>query len=311
MVAAMQPPVQIAEEIADALAEGRPVVALETTVIAHGLPAPDNLVAASEMIGAVGAAGAVPAVIGILDGTFRIGLGAGEIARMAEQDGVLKVSRRDIAYAVSTGQSGATTVSATMIGAAMAGIAVMATGGIGGVHRGSAHSLDISADLEELGRTDVSVVCAGAKAVLDLPRTLEYLETRGVPVIGYGCNEFPAFFVASSGLAVPLRLDSPEEIAALLRTKKALGIGGGVVVANPPPEGTALDAAATERAIQAAIASAETDGVSGRAVTPYLLERVAEATGGDSIAANRALLISNARLAARIAVALAAAPPEA
>jgi len=308
MVAAMHPPVHIAEEIADTLADGRPVVALETTVIAHGLPAPDNLAAASELVGAVRQAGAVPAVIGILDGALRIGLGTGEIARLAGEDGVLKVSRRDIAFAVATGRAGATTVSATMIGAALAGIAVMATGGIGGVHRGAAHSLDISADLEELARTDVAVVCAGAKAVLDLPRTLEYLETRGVPVIGYGCDDFPAFFVASSGLAAPLRLDTPDDVAALLRAKRGLGLKGGVVVANPPPAESALDAAETERAIEAALARAEADGVSGRAVTPYLLERVAEATGGDSIAANRALLVSNARLAARIAVALAAEP---
>jgi len=304
MVFDMHPPVHIADEVADALAAGRPVVALETTVIAHGLPAPDNLTAAAEMIGAVGQAGAVPAVIGILDGAFRIGLGAGDIARLAEEPGVLKVSRSDIAYAVSTGRAGATTVSATMIGAEMAGIAVMATGGIGGVHRGAATSLDISADLQELARTDVAVVCSGAKAVLDLPRTLEYLETRGVPVIGHGCDEFPAFFVASSGLAAPMRLDTPDEIAALLRAKRALGIGGGVVIANPPPAEFALDAAAAEPAIAAAVAAADSEGITGRAVTPYLLRRVAEATGGESLAANRALLAANARLAAQIAVAL-------
>ncbi|MEE8333601.1 MAG: pseudouridine-5'-phosphate glycosidase [Alphaproteobacteria bacterium] len=301
----MQPPVRISEDVADALAARHPVVALETTVIAHGLPAPENLLAAAELIGAVGQAGAVPAVIGILDGEFRVGLSAGDIERLAEDDGVLKVSRRDIAYAVSTGQAGATTVSATMIGAAKAGIAVMATGGIGGVHRGAGHSMDVSTDLEELGRTDVAVVCAGAKAVLDLPRTLEYLETRGVPVIGYGCDEFPAFFVASSGLAVPRRLDTPDEIAALLRTKRALGLDGGVVIANPPPAETALDATETERVIEAAVASAQAVGITGRAVTPYLLERVAAATGGDSITANRALLVANAKLAAEIAVALA------
>jgi len=301
----MQTPVQISEEVADALAARRPVVALETTVIAHGLPASENLIAADEIIGAVRRAGAVPAVIGILDGAFRIGLGAGEIARLAGEQGVLKVSRRDIAYAVSTGRAGATTVAATMIGAAKAGIGIMATGGIGGVHRGAGDSMDISADLEELGRTDVAVICAGAKAVLDLPRTLEYLETRGVPVIGYGCDEFPAFFIAASGLEVPLRLDTPEEVAALVLTKRTLALGGGVVVANPPPADSALEAAATERAIRAALAEAARDGVSGRAVTPYLLRRVAEATGGDSIAANRALLVANARLAGQIAVALA------
>lgn len=308
MVGVMQPPVQISEEVADALAARRPVVALETTVFAYGLPAPDNLSAADEMIGAVRLGGAVPAVIGILDGALRIGLGAGDIARMAEDDGVLKVSRRDIAYAVSSGRPGATTVAATMIGAAAAGIGVMATGGIGGVHRGGVSSMDVSADLEELARTDVAVVCAGAKAVLDLPRTLEYLETRGVPVVGYGCDEFPAFFTAASGLAVPLRLDTPEEVAALLRAKRALGLGGGVVVANPPPAGSALDAAASERAIRAALSAAETAGIAGRAVTPYLLARVADATGGDSIAANRALLAANAGLAAEIAVALADTP---
>ncbi len=304
----MPSPVKISQEVADALAAHRPVVALETSVIAHGLPAPENLIAAAELIGAVGQAGAMPAMIGILDGQFRIGLGAGEIARLAEEDGVLKVSRRDIAYAVSTGRAGATTVSATMIGAARAGIAVMATGGIGGVHRGTGHSMDVSADLEELGRTDVAVVCAGAKAVLDLPRTLEYLETRGVPVIGYGCDDFPAFFVASSGLAVPQRLDTPDAIAALLRTKRALGLDGGVVIANPPPAKSALDAAETERVIADAVAAAEAAGITGRAVTPYLLDRVAAATGGASIAVNRALLVANARLAAEIAVALANQP---
>lgn len=308
MVPDMQPPIRVSDEIAKALAARRPVVALETTVIAHGLPSPENLMTAGELIGAVGQAGAVPAMIGILDGEFRIGLGAGDIARLAEEDGVLKVSRRDIAYAVSTGALGATTVSATMIGAARAGIAVMATGGIGGVHRGAAHGMDISADLEELGRTDVAVVCAGAKAVLDLPRTLEYLETRGVPVIGYGCDEFPAFFIASSGLAVPRRLDTPGEIACLLRTKRALGLEGGVVIANPPPPDSALDPATAEAAIEAAVTSAEAAGITGRAVTPYLLARVAEQTGGDSIAANRALLIANATLAAEIAVALADQP---
>jgi pseudouridine-5'-phosphate glycosidase len=301
----MSPPLEIAPEIAAALANGAAVVALESTVVAHGLPAPQNLDVAQAMRQAVQRAGAVPAMTAVMDGRIRVGLDDAAIARLADGRDVLKLSRRDLAYALATGSVGATTVSATMICAALAGIAVMGTGGIGGVHRGAEATLDISADLEELAITDVAVVCAGAKAILDLPRTLEYLETKGVPVVGYGCDDFPAFFVRASGLPVSCRLDTPDEVAAMIVAQRAAGLRGGMVIANPPPAAHALDPAVAEAAIRNAIAAAAAAGIRGKAITPFLLARVAASTGGDSVRANRALLEANAALAGDIAVALA------
>lgn len=302
----MSAPLAVAPEVSAALADGKPVVALESTVIAHGLPAPHNLEVARAMHAAVRAAGAVPAMTALVGGQVHIGLDETAVARFANGSDILKVSRRDIAYALAARIDGATTVSATMICARLAGIAIMATGGIGGVHRGGEATLDISADLDELGRTDVAVVCAGAKAILDLPRTLEYLETRGVPVVGYGCEAFPAFFVRSSGLPVSCRRDTPEAVADMILAKRALGLGGGMVIARPPPTALALDPAMAEAAIIEAVAAADAAGIRGKALTPFLLARVAKATGGESVVANKALLEANAALAGEIAVVLSA-----
>jgi pseudouridine-5'-phosphate glycosidase len=296
----------LAPEVAAALAAGGPVVALESTIISHGMPYPRNLETARRVEAAIRAEGAVPATVAVLDGRLRVGLGAAELERLATARDLAKLSRRDLAVAIATGGSGATTVAATMIGAALAGIAVFATGGIGGVHRGGESSLDISADLEELARTPVAVVCAGAKAILDLPRTLEYLETRGVPVIGFGTDAFPAFYTRDSGLAVDRRADSAAEVAAIMAAARRLGLGGGLLVANPIPEAHALPRATVEAAIATALADAERDGIRGKAVTPFLLARLEAITGGASLAANIELVASNARVGAAIAVAAAA-----
>ncbi|MFQ5774912.1 MAG: pseudouridine-5'-phosphate glycosidase [Kiloniellaceae bacterium] len=299
----------IRPQVAAALAAGRSVVALETTLLAHGLPPPHNLEAVRRMDAAVRAAGAVPATIGVLDGKVRVGLDAGEIARFATAKDVAKVSRRDLAAVLAGKACGATTVAASVACAALAGIRVFATGGIGGVHRGGERSLDVSADLSELARSPVAVVCAGAKAILDLPRTLEVLETAGVPVIGYGTDEFPAFFTRRSGLALDARVDTPEEAANLLRAHWGLGPGGGVVIANPPPAEAAPDSDSLERWIEQALATAQAQGVRGKAVTPFVLARLAELSGGRTVAANLALLEANARLAGQIAAACAAPTP--
>jgi pseudouridine-5'-phosphate glycosidase len=296
---------KFSDTVADAKASGTPLVAIESTVIAHGLPTEAALATADAMQQAVTAQGAVPAMIGLLDGYIKIGLSKAEIEHLATADDVLKVSRRDVAYALATKQDGATTVASTMMVASAAGLPIMATGGIGGVHRGAETSLDISADLQELGNTDVTVVCSGAKAILDLPKTLEYLETMGVPVIGVGTDEFPAFFVASSGLPVTHRLETPQSIACLIQAHRKLGLSGGILIANPPPADLALSRDSAETAIQQAVEKAQATGVSGHAVTPYLLGEVAVDTGGESLKANQALLISNAGLAAQIAQALA------
>lgn len=296
----------VADPVGDAIARGQPVVAIESTVIAHGLPTQAALETAAAMQQAITAEGAVPAMIGLLDGTVKIGLDNTEIERLATGQNILKVSRRDFAYALSTRRAGATTVAATMMAAALAHIPIMATGGIGGVHRGAETTFDISADLQELSATNVAVVCAGAKAILDLPKTLEYLETMGVPVVGFGTAEFPAFFVASSGLPVTHRLDTAEDIARLIDTHNRLVLSGGILVANPPPAEFALSEDVAEVFIRQAVLKAQSAGIHGQAVTPYLLGEVAASTQGKSIDANQALLVANARLAAQIARFMAA-----
>ena len=291
----------ILPEMREALAVGMPVVALESTIITHGMPAPRNLETARQVEEEVRAAGALPATIAILDGRIRIGLEAAELERLADEKEVAKVSRADLPAVLAAGGVGSTTVAATMICAELAGIRVFATGGIGGVHRGAGESFDVSADLQELARTPVAVVCAGAKAILDLAKTLEVLETFGVPVIGYGCDELPAFYSRGSGLPVPLRRDSAAEIAAVMATKWRLGLGGGLVVANPIPREAEIPAAEIAGHIETALAEAARQGVQGKAVTPFLLARLEQLTGGASLEANVALVRSNARLAAGIA----------
>jgi pseudouridine-5'-phosphate glycosidase len=296
--------VKLSEEVRTALADGRPVVALESTIITHGMPHPVNLETALAVEQTVRDHGAVPATIAILDGDIRVGLSTEELTQLAQLGDVIKVSRRDLPYVVATRRNGATTVAATMICAHWAGIQVFATGGIGGVHRGATQTMDISADLEELARTNVAVVCAGAKAILDIGLTLEYLETRGVPVVGYRTSEFPAFYTRRSGYELDCTVETPEAAAELLRTKWELGLTGGVLIANPIPAEHALDEAVIEQAIQQALQDAEQRGITGKAVTPFLLDRVKELTGGASLAANVALVKNNAALAAEIAAAL-------
>jgi len=294
----------IEPEVEAALAEGRPVVALESTVITHGLPYPENLTTARLMEAAVREGGAVPATIAILGGRVHIGLTAEQLSYLATRagEGVRKCSRRDLALALARGEDGATTVAGTMILARRVGIEVFATGGIGGVHRG--HPFDVSADLSELGRTPVTVVCSGAKSILDLPLTLEVLETNGVPVIGYGTNELPAFFSRSSGLPVSVRLDTPKAVAAVVRARRELALESGLLVAVPVPETAAFSHEAAEAAIRQATEEADKEGILGAETTPWLLERVAALTGGRSQEANVALLRNNGRVAAAIAVAL-------
>ena len=276
-------------------------MALETTIVTHGMPYPENVATARSLEAEIRARGAVPATIAVIGGAIRVGLSDGELESLATTKGVLKLSRNDLAYALSTGQPGATTVAATMICADLAGIRVFATGGIGGVHRGAETTCDISADLEELARTRVAVVCAGAKALLDLPKTLEYLETRGVPVVGYRTSEFPAFWSRSSGLPVPLRMDSASEIARMLELKWRLGLGGGAVIANPVNAAAEIPASEMSGYIETAVAEAAARGIAGKAVTPFILARLVEITGGRSLRTNIALVQSNARLAAELA----------
>ena len=300
--------VQLSEEVASAIAARRPVVALESTIIAHGMPWPRNLETARAVEAEVRAHGAVPATIAIVDGRLRAGLSDEAIERLARAGpGIAKASRRDIPILVARGGTGATTVAATMFIAARAGIAVFATGGIGGVHCGAETTFDISADLQELARTSVAVVCAGAKSVLDLGLTLEYLETHGVPVIGYGTDRFPAFYVRDSGLGVDVRVDEPADIARVMSAKWALGLHGGLVVANPIHEAFELPRERLERATEQAASEARAQRVFGKALTPFLLARVNALTDGASLRSNVELVASNARLAARIAVAYALA----
>jgi pseudouridine-5'-phosphate glycosidase len=297
--------VRLLPEVADAVAEGRPVVALESTIIAHGMPYPQNVETARRVEGLIRAGGAVPATIAVVDGAFQIGLDADLLERLGTADNVAKLSRRDLPMAIATKRLGATTVATTMIGARLAGISIFVTGGIGGVHRGAEQSFDISADLTELSRTNVGVVCAGAKSILDLPKTLETLETLGVPVIGYQTDRFPPFYARTSDLPVDHRAESAAEIAAILAAKWALGLDGGAVIANPAPVETALPPDEIESFIAQAIAEARAQGVRGKAETPFLLKRIAELTGGRSLTANIALVENNAHLGAAIAVALA------
>lgn len=303
--------ISVRDDIAAALVAGAPVVALESTVIAHGLPRPHNLDTALEMEAAVRDGGATPATIGILDGKIVVGLGTEQIARIADAGDVAKVSSSDLSAVLASGRIGATTVAGTVFVAARAGIRIVATGGIGGAHRGSENTFDISADLTELARTAVAVVCSGAKAILDLPRTVEVMETLGIPVVGYGTTEFPAFYSRESGLALQHRVDSPDEAAKLMCIHWDLGWLGqgttaGVVIANPPPAELTLGRAEVESLVAAALESAKAAGVRGKPVTPFLLGYLAQHSGGKTLKTNIALLVANARLAAAIAVAYSA-----
>ncbi|MDI6712152.1 MAG: pseudouridine-5'-phosphate glycosidase [Anaerosomatales bacterium] len=295
--------IRLSDEVSAALSSGAPVVALESTIISHGFPYPSNLECALEAERIAREEGAVPATTAIVDGEVRVGLSPAEIERLASEPGIAKASTRDIGTLVGLGGTGATTVAATMAIAARAGIRVFATGGIGGVHRGGATTFDVSADLEELARTRVAVVCAGAKSVLDIGLTLEYLETRGVPVVGYRTDEFPAFYSRSSGFPVSARVDDPEAVARVLRLRDELGLPGGEVVASPIPPEHEVPRADLDSWIDAALAEAEHAGVAGKAVTPFLLARIHERSGGASERANKELVYSNVRLAARIAAA--------
>ncbi|MXN63742.1 pseudouridine-5-phosphate glycosidase [Stappia sp. GBMRC 2046] len=293
---------KIAPEVSAALEKDGAVVALESTIVTHGMPWPRNVETALQVEADIREQGAVPATIAVLDGAIHIGLSNGELERLAKADHVMKCSRADIAFAVATGQPGSTTVAATMMAAHAAGISVFATGGIGGVHRGAQDSFDISADLDELARTPVCVVAAGAKALLDLPKTLEVLETRGVPVVGYQTDRFPAFWSRESSLPAPYRLDTPAEIARLLRTRRLFGDHGGVLVANPVPKEAEIPSSEMEGCIDAALEQAAKRAISGKDVTPFVLSLIYDLTNGRSLATNIALVRNNARLAARIAL---------
>ena len=294
----------IAPEVTEALGQGRPVVAFESTIISHGFPYPANVECALETERIAREEGVTPATIAIIGGRFKVGIDRDDIEHLASSDDIAKASRRDIPVLLAGGKDGATTVAATMLIASMAGIRVFATGGIGGAHRGAQQSFDISADLLELARTDVAVVCAGAKSILDIGLTLEVLETHGVPVIGYQTDEFPAFYTRTSGHGVDVRLDSPSEIAEVLQAKSAAGLGGGVVIANPVPKEYELDSDQLGEVISTALQEAEDQGVHGKDVTPFLLARIHELTSGASEETNKQLVYSNTRLAARIASSL-------
>lgn len=292
----------VATPVREALAARQPVVALESTIISHGMPFPQNVQTALQVEAEVRSHGAVPATIAIMDGRLKVGLSAEEIETLGRAGrAVTKVSRRDMPFVVAAGALGATTVASTMAIAAMAGIRVFATGGIGGVHRNAQQTFDVSADLQELARTPVAVVCAGAKSILDLGLTLEYLETHGVPVVGYQTDSLPAFFTRDSAFRVDYRLDTPAAIARALHAKWAMGLGGGAVIANPIPEQFAMPRRAIDAAIEQALAEAQNQGISGKESTPFLLQRVCDITGGDSLAANIQLVLNNARLGAALA----------
>lgn len=290
-------------EVRQALIDHRPIVALESTIISHGMPYPQNVEMANNVESIIRREGAVPATIAILDGEIRIGLESKDLEYLAQAKDVVKVSRRDLASVVASKKTGATTVAATMICAHLAGIEFFVTGGIGGIHRGYEETLDVSADLEELGMTEVTVICAGAKSILDLPRTMEYLETKGVPVIGYQTDELPAFFTRSSGIKLEMRMDSPVEIAQFLATKKLLGLKGGVLIANPIPQEHQLDRDFINEVIDSSIQEAQTKGITGKAVTPFLLGNIVNRTEGKSLNANLELVYNNAKVGAQLAVA--------
>ncbi|MCP9482132.1 pseudouridine-5'-phosphate glycosidase [Shimia sp. CNT1-13L.2] len=293
--------ITLSPEVAEAKAAGTPIVALESTIITHGMPYPQNLETARRVEGEIRAHGATPATIAVLDGVLYAGLTDQQLEQLAQAKDVAKLSRADLAVCMARGGNGATTVAATMIAADMAGIPVFATGGIGGVHKGAEHSFDISADLTELAQTPVTVVAAGAKAILDLPKTLEVLETNGVPVIAFGQDSFPAFWSAQSDLAAPLRLDTATEIAKAHVLRGQIGLPGGQLIANPIPTEAEIDAETLAPIIAQATAEAEAQGVTGKGVTPFLLSRIFELTEGRSLEANIALVLNNARLAAKIA----------
>jgi pseudouridylate synthase len=298
------PYLDLAAPVAAALAEGRPVVALESTIITHGMPFPQNAEMAAAVERIIGEEGAVPATIAVVEGRLKIGLEAAERDALAKVSGAMKLSRADLAFAIATKRTGGTTVAATMIAAALAGIRVFATGGIGGVHKGAEKSFDISADLDELARTPVIVVSAGAKAILDIEKTLEVLETRGVPVVAYRSDVMPAFWSRRSPFKAPLRLDEPAAIAAFFRARQALGMDGGMLIANPVEAKDEIGFDEMRVHIATAHVDAEADGISGKGVTPYMLAKIVELTGGASLKTNIALVENNARLAARIAAAI-------
>jgi pseudouridylate synthase len=300
----MQAFLQFSPEVQAARAAGKPVVALESTIISHGMPYPQNVQTAREVEQVIRDAGAIPATIALIDGRICVGLADDQLERLGTAQDALKVSRRDLAYVLAEKKLGATTVAATMICAALAGIDVFVTGGIGGVHRGAETSFDISADLQELARTSVAVVCAGVKSILDIGLTLEYLETHGVPVVSIGQPGFPAFFTRESGFNADFQLDTPEQQARFIRTKWQLGLSGGVVVSNPVPAADAMKSEEIDGIIAQALREAGAQGVKGKAVTPFLLARIKDLTGGRSLATNIALVKNNALAGARLAVAL-------
>ena len=300
----IEPYLDIRPEVREALASGKPVVALESTILSHGMPWPQNLGFAAEVEKTVRAEGAVPAAMALIGGKIRVGLSEEDLSVMCRAENVGKVSRRDFAVYLAEKKTGATTVASTMICAAAAGIRVFATGGIGGVHRGGENSMDISADLQELGHTPVAVVCAGAKQILDIGRTLEYLETMGVPVIGNRTEDFPAFYCRKSGYKVDYAAKDEADIARIVRTSAELGFRGGILIGNPVPEEYALDFDTMEKVIGEALSRAEKAGIRGKAITPFLLAAITDITGGTSLATNIRLALNNARCAARIAAAL-------
>ena len=291
----------ISEEIQNSIKENGPVVALESTIISHGMPFPQNLETALEVESIIRKEGAIPATIAVVEGRIKIGLSNLELEQFAQGTKTVKVSSRDVPLVLSQKQDGGTTVAATMICARMAGISIFVTGGIGGVHRGSEKTMDISGDLMELARTNVAVVCAGIKSILDIPRTLEYLETQGVPVIGYRTDEFPAFYTTTSGYSVQSRINTAEEIARCMKVKWELGLEGGMVIANPVLREDAMDEEVIEEAITKSLKEASEKGIDGKAVTPFLLERISQLTDGESLKTNIALVCNNALVGAKIA----------
>lgn len=296
--------IHLSKDVSEALRLGMPIVSLETTIISHGMPFPKNVETALAVEREVYRGGALPATIGVLDGKICVGLSHDEIERFGTEGlSATKTSRRDFPYVLAKGLTGSLTVSGTMIASQLAGISFFATGGIGGVHRHGEDTMDISADLEELANTPVAVICAGAKSILDIGRTLEYLETGGVPVIGYGTDEMPAFYTRESGYKLPMRADTPEEVARIFRISRSLGFQSGMVIANPIPAKDAMDKEKIDRAIADAIAKADAQGITGKDVSPFLLENIVAETGGESLEANIALVLNNAYVAAQIAVA--------